>query len=92
MAINITWGTKTINVSQTDMVLVQSVPSIIYQLDLDVFRLALKDLEDSSDGMAFPRTHKHNTTVSVGGATLARVIEIVNGYKELKDLIVSKLG
>ena len=80
VAIDISWGTKTINVNQIDMVLIQTVPSIIYQLDLDVFRLALKSLEDSSDGMAFERTHKHNTTVSVGGASLARVIEIINDY------------
>lgn len=77
---DISWGSKTINVYQADMVLIQTVPSVIYRLDLDIFRLELKNIEDSSDGMAFPRTHKHNTTVSVGGATLARVIEIVNGY------------
>lgn len=62
------------------MVLTQTVPSVIYRLDLDVFRLALKALEDTSDGMAFERTHKHNTSVTVGGAVLARVIEIINGY------------
>ena len=45
-----------------------------------MFRLNLKDLEDDSDGMAFERTHKHNTSVSVGGVILARVIEIINGY------------
>ena len=28
----------------------------------------------------FLRTHTHNTTVTVGGAILARVVEIINGY------------
>lgn len=76
----IDWGTSTIHVLKTDMVLIQAVPTLIYQLDLNVFRLALKALEDTSDGMAFLRTHTHNTTVVVGGATLARVVQIVNGY------------
>ena len=30
--------------------------------------------------MAFERTHSHNTSVTVGGVTLARVIEMINGY------------
>lgn len=80
MTIDIDWGTKVINVYKVDMVLTQTVPSTIYQLDLDVFRLILKDLEDSSDGMSFERTHSHNAPVTVGGAVLARVIEIKNDY------------
>lgn len=80
MATTVTWGTKVINIPRADMLLLQSVPTEIRQLDLDVFRLNLKDLEDDSDGMAFERTHKHNTSVSVGGVILARVIEIINGY------------
>ncbi|MCK4501297.1 hypothetical protein KAU11_12425, partial [Candidatus Babeliales bacterium] len=80
MAISIDWSTSVINVNKADMVLIQSVPSVIYRLDLDVFRLTLKDLEDTSDGMSWLRTHTHNTSVSVGGAVLARVIQIINGY------------
>jgi len=62
------------------MTLIQSVPTEIRQLNLDTFRLTLRNLEDSDDGMAFERTHKHNTSVTVGGVTLARVIEMINGY------------
>jgi len=62
------------------MTLIQSVPTEIRQLNLDTFRLTLRNLEDSEDGMAFERTHKHNTSVTVGGVTLARVIEMINGY------------
>ncbi len=80
MAISINWGTKVVNIPRLDMTLIQSVPTEIRQLNLDSFRLILKDLEDSDDGMAFEKTHKHNTSVTVGGVTLARVIEIVNGY------------
>lgn len=80
MTIYVDWGQKIIHVARADMVQVQTVPTPIYQLDLDYFRLTLKDLEDDADGMAFLDTHRHNTTVEVGGAILARVVEIINGY------------
>ena len=80
MAISINWATKVISIPRNDMTLIQSVPTEIRQLNLDTFRLTLRNLEDSDDGMAFERTHKHNTSVTVGGVTLARVIEMINGY------------
>ena len=30
--------------------------------------------------MSFPSTHNHNSPVTVGGVTLSRVLEIINGY------------
>jgi hypothetical protein len=77
---DITWGTKVINIYKTDLTLVQSSPTEIYNMDLNWFHLTLKDLEDSEDGIIFPNTHNHNTEVSLGGLTYARVIEIINGY------------
>ena len=77
MAITITWGTKIINVPQADLT---NISGTLYELDTDAFRLALKDLEDGEEGMAFPDTHRHNTEVTVAGVTYARVIEIINGY------------
>ena len=79
MAITIDWDLAIISVPKTFMSLVQVTPTLIYALDLNVFRLALKELEDSSEGMAFTKTHNHNTAVS-GGVELARVIEIVSPY------------
>lgn len=80
MATSVDWGTKTIHVERNGLLLLQSTPTEIRQLDIDQFRLELKDLEDDSNGMAFERTHKHNTLVPVGGVILARVVEIINGY------------
>lgn len=80
MAITITWPTKVINVPRADMLLVQSVPTEIRELDIDAFRLELKSIEASEEGMPFVDTHSHNTTVTVGGVTLARVVQIINGY------------
>lgn len=80
MAISVNWPTGVISVPKADMTLVQSDPFEIRELDIDTFRLALKDLEDDAEGQVWIRTHNHNTTVTVGGVTLARVVEIINGY------------
>lgn len=80
MAISVTWATKVINVPKADMLLVQTNPTEVRELDLDSFRLDLKALEASVDGMPFLDTHIHNPPVTVGGVTLARVVEIINGY------------
>lgn len=77
MPISITWGTKVINVPQSYLT---NLGGGIYELDLDQFRLDLKALEDDEEGMPFPDTHRHNTEVTLGGITLARTIEIINGY------------
>jgi hypothetical protein len=80
MAITIDYLTRIISIEKVDMTLVQSTPFEIYELDIDAFRLTLKDIEDSVGGMPFVDTHRHFTTVTVGGVTLARVVEIINGY------------
>ena len=80
MAISIDWGTKIIFIPKADTQLVQAVPTEIRQLDLDAFRLTLKDLEDDDEGIPFPDTHEHVSPFTVGGATLARAVKIINGY------------
>jgi hypothetical protein len=80
MAITINWPTGVISVPKADMTLVSSSPFEIRELDINTFRLRLKDLEDDAEGQPWPTTHNHNTTISVGGVTLARVVEIINGY------------
>lgn len=79
MAVSIDWGQKIINVPKADMTLIQPSPEV-RELDLDSFRLILKDLEDDLEGMPFPDTHRHNTEVLLAGLTYARTIEIINGY------------
>lgn len=77
MALSINWSTKVITVPQADLT---SLGGSNYELDIDAFRLELKDIEDSDEGMAYPYTHNHVAPISVGGTSLARVVEIVNGY------------
>lgn len=78
MAISIDWPSGVISVPLADLTLVG--PGAVYEHDLDAFRLSLKDLEDSEEGMPWPRTHNHNTVVTLGGVVYARTIEIINGY------------
>jgi hypothetical protein len=80
MAISIDWATKVINVPKADTTLVQASPIEIRELNLNGFRLALKDLEDNAEGMVFLDTHSHNGEVLLGGIIYARVLEIINGY------------
>lgn len=76
MAITVNWTTRVINVPKSFLT---PISGTLYELDTDLFRLALKTLEDD-EGMTFPDTHRHNTEVTVAGTTFARVIEIINGY------------
>jgi hypothetical protein len=80
MAISIDWGTRVIFVPRADMTLSQTVPTEIRGLDINAFRLALKDTEDSALGMTQPTTHNHVAPIAVGGVTLARVVELINNY------------
>lgn len=78
--IAVNWATKVISVPQDYLT---PLGGSLYSLDINEFRLDLKDLEDDSPGMPWPDTHVHNTLVTVSGVTLARVVEIVNGYRVL---------
>lgn len=82
MAISINWGTKVIYIPKNDTLDVTPAgsPREIRQLSIDQFRLTLNDLQDNVDGMTFLTTHLHTAPISLGGVTLAKVIEIINGY------------
>lgn len=57
-----------------------------YSLDVNQFRLDLKNLEDSVEGMSFPKTHNHNTEVVLSGVTYARTFEVISPYSvEFED-------
>tara|TARA_R110000751_G_scaffold12717_6_gene43693 strand:- start:1552 stop:3531 length:1980 start_codon:yes stop_codon:yes gene_type:complete len=80
MAISIAWGTRVIYVPKADTQLVQSLPTEVRQLNLNDFRLDLKALEAGVEGMPESDTHVHISPITFGGVTLARVVEIINGY------------
>ena len=76
--VTINWVTKVITIEK-DYLTPTAKPNI-FDLDTNVFRLDLKSLEASEDGMSYLDTHQHNTEVPLGGIIYARVIEIINGY------------
>lgn len=78
MPVTIDWGQKIINVPQDYLTPV--VSPTLYELNIDTFRKDLKALEASEEGMPELDTHSHNTEVTVAGTTIARVVEIINGY------------
>jgi hypothetical protein len=80
MAISIDHNTYVITVPKADLTLVQATPTEIRELDIDWFRLQLKDLEDDPNGMTLPDTHVNYPPTSVGGVTLARVIVLLEPY------------
>ena len=84
MAVTINWATKVINVAkveETGMTQIQFSPDPeIWELDVDWFRLQLKDIEDDVEGMPFTNTHTHNTEVTLGGLIFSRVFEIIAPY------------
>jgi len=77
MAVSVNWGTGVITVPQADLTLISGV---IYEMDVDWFRLQLKALEDDEAGMAYPNTHSHNTELELAGVTYARSVEILSPY------------
>lgn len=77
MAISINWSTKVITVPQSYLT---SLGGGVYSLNTNQLRLDLKALEDDEVGIPHLDTHRHNTEVTLGGATYARFIEFINGY------------
>lgn len=80
MTISVDWPSKVIHVQKVDMSLIQLLPIEVRELNMEVLRLALKDLEDDELGQVWLDTHRHNAAVTVGGVTLAQVVEIINDY------------
>lgn len=70
-------ATYVITVPQADLT---HISGSLYELDVDWFRLQLKDWEDSEVGMAMPDTHRHNTSVALSGVTYARIVEVLAPY------------
>lgn len=77
MAISVDPATLVITIPQADLTLVSGS---LYELDVNAFRLFLKDWEDDPANMGMLDTHRHNTEVTISGVTYARTFEIINNY------------
>jgi len=76
---DIDWGMRVITVYKADSFMT-NLGGGLYELDVDEFRLALKDEEDSEIGMSFPDTHRHDSEALLSGVLYARRVSIINGY------------
>jgi len=80
MAVSVDWVTGIITVEKVDTALVDIGPPEIREHDTDVFRLALKALEDDEVGMHWPDTHFHETESTLAGIVYARKMTILAPY------------
>jgi len=79
MAISVDPLTDVIYIPKADLLLIQPSPEV-RELDLDWFRLALRDWEDEEYAITRPKTHNHSTETTLAGLTYARIIEILSPY------------
>lgn len=81
MAISVDWAlTKVIFVPKADTTLVSAGPPEIRELNVDSFRLSLRDLEDDLDGRPWQKTHTHETESTLSGIVYARKVQILSPY------------
>lgn len=77
MAISIDYTNYIVTIPKADMLLVQTNPIEVRQLNLYDLHVWLRDFEDDALGMPMPGTHNYIAPVSVGGVDLAYVLEIL---------------
>lgn len=83
MAISIDWPTGVITVPRADLTFVGVDPISgrdLYEHDTEAFREELLSREDDFDGIAWPKTHIHNTEVTLSGVVYVRTIQIIPPY------------
>ncbi|MCP4470528.1 MAG: hypothetical protein GY815_07560 [Gammaproteobacteria bacterium] len=80
MTISVDYITNIITIEKADMTLVTLSPYEIRSLDLNTVHNALRTGEADEAGTIYPRTHDHNTEVTLGGVTYARQVEFLAPY------------
>ena len=69
--------TQVIFIAQAELT---PVSGVLYELDVNALRIALKDWEDDAANISMLDTHNHNAPVVLSGVTYARSFEVINGY------------
>lgn len=77
MSVSIDFSTYIISVPKSYLTLISG---ILYNLDTEQFRLDVHAIMDDEEGIVFPFPFSHNTEVTLGGLTYARIIEILSPY------------
>lgn len=82
MAYSVNWLTKIVTVPTADLAVV--APGI-YELDVLNFWAEVHEIQDG-DGMPYIDIMRSNAPVTISGLTLARTLEVINGYRvEFED-------
>ena len=85
MAVSITWPTGVIFVPRADMPVIQASPEV-REFDLEQFRIDLKTLEATSEGIVYPDTTVHFTQYTISGFLYARAFQVIAPYSvEFED-------
>lgn len=85
MATSITWPTGVIFVPRADMPVIQASPEV-REFDLEQFRIDLKTLEATSEGIVYPDTTIHFTQYTISGFLYARAFQVIAPYSvEFED-------
>lgn len=79
MAYSVNWDTKVITIPKADLDFVSSTPEV-YELDIQDLWLALSAIQETEVAMSYPSIVKNTAPLPISGFTLARVVEIINGY------------
>ena len=69
-----------ISIPKADMTLVQTTPYEIRELDIEDFRDWLADVQDDTEGIAFPTAFQNTAPLTISGVVIARVLEILDPY------------
>jgi len=75
--VSIDWANRVIHIPKSSL---SEVSSNRYTVDINNLHKWLKDIEDDDDGIVNPDTHVYYKPIVVGGTTIARSVEIINGY------------
>ena len=79
MAYSVNRASKVVTIPKADTVLVSSSPDV-RSLDVTTLWQTLIDIQDGEEGIPYLDIVKNTPPLTVAGVTLARVVEIINGY------------
>ena len=79
MTYSVNWNTKVVTIPKADTVFISNPPDV-RSLDVTTLWTNLIDIQDGEEGISYLDIVRNTPPLTVAGVTLARVIEIINGY------------
>ena len=79
MTYAVNWSTRVITIPKADTIFVSSPPEI-RSLSVTTLWQNLIDLQDDEAGLPHPDIVLNTPPLTVAGVTLARVVQVINGY------------